>query len=184
MFTFSKGKNYVVFGDLDRSTHDDDALAQSFEVIDEIKHPKFSSDVTYDVKLLKLNESVTFNEYIQPACLPQPESTISNQLLEIGWTTTNIRNNNKLHKVKTTTISNAVCKDKFKFIAHQKKHMANIDNGNIFCTMTNDGDRDICNVSVFSLMKQKTLVQTFETSFDFHLKINIFRQRDFLVLLC
>lgn len=151
LLNFRTGKKYVVLGDLDKNTIVDDVSAQSFEVIDEIENPQFSFDSTYDLVLLKLNESVTFNEYVQPACLPQSETIISEQLLEIGWATTNIRSNSRLHKVKTSAISNTICKDKFKLIQHQDKYMANIDNGNIFCTMTSDGDRDICDVSVFLL---------------------------------
>lgn len=128
-------------------TRKDDAHALYLEVVEEFTHPMYSADLSFDLKLLLLNSSVKFNEFIRPACLPQSETTMSQKLMEIGWGQTNYRDNSLLHKVKLDHITNTMCQEKFKFISHQRKLIEEIDKETIFCAMTKDGDRDICLVS-------------------------------------
>ncbi|XP_037032584.1 serine protease persephone-like [Bradysia coprophila] len=136
--------NHVILGDLNMATTNDDEHTQKFEIIAEFQHPKYVEDSPFDLKLLKLNESVKFDEYVRPACLPQSQSEISHRFYEVGWSRTNVRENKLLHKVKLYQISNDFCKDRFKWIAHQQPMMKRLDEQIIFCATSVDGDRDMC----------------------------------------
>lgn len=140
---FSSLTKNVILGDLKVGTNEDDGHSQQYQVIEEYLHPQYRNDSSFDLKLLKLNSSVKFDDYIQPACLSQPETTNVSKFLEIGWSRTNIRDNNLLHKVKLTVVSNAICKQTFNRSAH---HEQLIDEETIFCAITKKGDREMCQV--------------------------------------
>lgn len=137
---FSFGNDYIILGDLDEATYKDDVQLRRFDVIEKFVHP------TANIVLLQLNESVQFNEYILPACLSQSQFTNSQQFVEIGWSSTNIRDNGRVHKVKMNYVSNAMCKDIFN-ANNRTKYIREIDNGSIFCAATRKGDREMCAVS-------------------------------------
>lgn len=50
-------------------------------------HKFFDDDQTFynDIQLVKLNETVSFNEFIMPVCLPSPELDIGTIFLASGW---------------------------------------------------------------------------------------------------
>lgn len=130
------------------ATKKDDAHAQTFKIIGEFTHPNYKTDSPFDLKLLKLNASVNIDDYIRPACLPHSkDDEISEDFYEVGWSETNVRKNTLLHKVKLYGISNEFCKDRFKWIAHQKPMMERLDEKATFCATSVDGDRDMCLVS-------------------------------------
>lgn len=141
---FSK-KIFIILGDLDQSTNEDDARRQRFEAIETFTHPNFDAyDRSSNIKLLKFNGSIKFDEYIRPACLSQPESEIPQKLMEIGWGDTNIRSNGRLHKVKMNHISDENCK---KVWTHEGLGKYFTDSGSIFCAETIKDDRHMCAVS-------------------------------------
>lgn len=145
-FFFSKTK--VVLGDLNHTATKDNVHSQHYRVFEQFVYPKFSEGIhTFDLRLLKLNGSVKFNEYIRPACLPQSEAEISDVFKEVGWGDTDVRPSPLIHKVSLFRVTNEYCKDYFKWIQHQQKLMKRIDEGTIFCAISAYGGRDICSVS-------------------------------------
>ncbi|NP_001081896.1 ovochymase-2 precursor [Xenopus laevis] len=62
---------------------------QMFRVIEIFKHPNFnqSQPMNYDVAVLLLDGSVTFDENIQPACLPNPDDVFEpgDLCVTLGW---------------------------------------------------------------------------------------------------
>lgn len=77
---------YVRLGELIQDTNEDDSAPQDFKVIQEIKYPKFVSSSKYnDIALLRLNESVIFNAYIRPLCLPTSAMNNNDVLIATGW---------------------------------------------------------------------------------------------------
>ncbi len=141
------GKIFVVLGDLEIGTNTDDARPRTYEVIETFVHPNFNIlDQRSDIKLLKLNESVKFDEYVQPACLSLDQSSIPQQLLEIGWSVNNVNSSKRLHKAKMNYVSNESCKKNRNHL--QTKYIREIDNGTIFCARPEEGDRIMCSVSL------------------------------------
>lgn len=58
---------------------------QDYEILKSITHPnynKYSFNKEHDVALFKLTGKVTFDEYVQPICLPQKEDNDKNTLSE------------------------------------------------------------------------------------------------------
>lgn len=79
-------------------------------------HEKFRSEpwVYNDIQLVKLNESVSFNEYIKPICLPSPELDIGTIFTVSGWGgTISEVNSTNLLKVKVNKLSKDTCKISF-----------------------------------------------------------------------
>lgn len=134
---------YVILGNLAKGGG---AHSQHFGVSKEFTHHHFRSDLSFDLKLLMLKDTVQFNQSIQPACLPEAEPAIPQQLLEIGWSTTNILYDKLLHRVKLDYVRGSRCQ-KLKFIAHQEQLMKNVDDETIYCAITSEGGRDMCDVS-------------------------------------
>lgn len=68
-----------------------------------------------DILLVKLNESVSFNEYIIPACLPSDKFDIGKVFTATGWGSTKNTNlqNNHLLKVELNEIVNCTKLAKF-----------------------------------------------------------------------
>lgn len=118
-----------------------DAQPQVFEVIKEICHPEFNFPIN-NVKLLKLNASVKFNDYIRPACLSHPQTAISQRLIEIGGFGKASRKYS-LHRVKFNFISN--CKAATTELSY-KKYIQGFESGLNFCANAKKGDRDFCDV--------------------------------------
>ncbi len=135
-----------MLGDLELGTNVDDARPRTYDVIETFTHPNFNSDdKTSSIVLLKLNESVKFDEYVRPACLSVDQSSIPSQLLEIGWAYTNLYKNYRLHTAKLNYVSNENCK--MNRPSDQTKHIREIDNGTIFCAQPKEGDHIFCDVS-------------------------------------
>lgn len=131
-----------MIGDLQLDTDEDDDHSKVFEVVNEFAYPGFD-DPDNNIRLLKLNESIKFNEYIRPVCLSQSKCNISQRLVAIGWSETNVRDNDFLHKVKSNYISNTKCEqlfgnDYYKYVPDSEKKTH-------FCAAATD-DRDMCDV--------------------------------------
>ena len=132
---------------MDVSTINDDARIQRLDIIEEFTHSKYNADdLTSNIRLLKLNESITFDEYVRPACLSQPDSEIEQKLLLIGWSDTNIRRNGLLHKAPLNYVSDTNCAEIYSAKA-RTKYVRDIDSGQIFCAEVKAGGREMCAVS-------------------------------------
>lgn len=137
---------HIILGDLDHSSKGIDSHLKRFEVIKEIKPPDFHLHQSHTIKLLKLNESVQFDEYVRPACLSQPKSIISQPLIEIGWSETLVRDNKHLHKVKLNFMSTTTCKKEIAKGGHSELYTRGIDDGTHFCAAVEKIDQDMCPV--------------------------------------
>jgi len=68
---------YVLLGDLDTDSEQDDAAPIQLNITGHIPHPDFTSSNKYNnIGLLKLEKPVTFSEYIRPACLPDTDVNV------------------------------------------------------------------------------------------------------------
>lgn len=61
--------------------------------------------------------------------------------MTIGWSTTNIRSNDLIHKVKHNFTSTTKCKSET-----NSRYWQGIDDGTLFCTDVGKGDREMCTV--------------------------------------
>lgn len=126
-------KTYVILGDVNWLTDEDDATIQRLDIIDEITHPEFSAyDYSSNIKLFKLNRSVKFNEYVRPVCISQSKSENSQQLLQIGWGYINVCSIGRLVKVPLDYVSNINCTEAFTSSGHQK-YVRDINSGKTLC---------------------------------------------------
>lgn len=102
---------YVIIGDSTLGTDNDDALQQRFDVINEfVLILTDVEDPNFVIRLLQLNESIKFNEYIQPACLPSD-----------------------LHKIKYRLVPNDTCKKELMNIGENIKYIRGIVKGQMLC---------------------------------------------------
>lgn len=62
-------------------------LRESIGVVRTIVHPEYNrSTLDHDIALLRLERSIVFNEYKQPACLPDVDFSIAGrELWAVGW---------------------------------------------------------------------------------------------------
>ncbi|XP_050093241.1 uncharacterized protein LOC126576137 [Anopheles aquasalis] len=76
----------VRLGDIDLYNDTDDAFAQQYRVVEIIRHPDHRFIAKYhDVALLKLDQHVTLNETVAPACLWNEEEIRFPVLQAAGW---------------------------------------------------------------------------------------------------
>lgn len=132
-----------MIGDLDEETSIDDDRLQRFDIIDEFLHPQFNAyNLSSNVLLLQLNGSVN----VRPACLSQPESEISEQLLQIGWSDTKIHSDPRPQNLQLNYIPDINCSETYTSIGYQE-FVQDIASGQTFCAGVKKGDREICGVS-------------------------------------
>ncbi|XP_014097262.2 venom protease [Bactrocera oleae] len=83
----AKALNRVRLGDLDFSSNKDDEGVQEFSVSRLISHPEYDTSDYNDIMLLELNGTVTFTDYVQPACILTPSRTVYNkgEFWAVGW---------------------------------------------------------------------------------------------------
>lgn len=101
----------MLLGELDYANSYDDAEPLQINIAQRIKHPNFSGRFTYnDIALLRLENIVTFNDYIRPACLPE-SSSIASQAMATGWGETDSDHSVKTHlqKVKLDLVTHGEC---------------------------------------------------------------------------
>ncbi|CAH1785597.1 unnamed protein product, partial [Owenia fusiformis] len=89
----------VVLGEHDRDTASGNEVRAPSAMI--IPHEGYAAGAPYpnDIALIKLQQPVTFNDYIQPACLPEDPNmsvTTEDNCLITGWGSTQDTGNNKL----------------------------------------------------------------------------------------
>ncbi|XP_060650966.1 serine protease snake [Drosophila nasuta] len=105
--------NVVRLGDLEFDSEQDDALPKNYGVQYYYQHPNFNSPELYnDIGLIKLAESVIFDRYKHPACLPFESGQKINEFIAVGWGSTNLagRSSAKLLKVKLDRVADDVCR--------------------------------------------------------------------------
>lgn len=77
---------YVVVGDLNIQSYNDDAQPRQFNIIEIFAHSSHSPGARYnDIALFKIDGPVQFNEYVRPACLASKNTNIADRVLVTGW---------------------------------------------------------------------------------------------------
>ncbi|XP_050544568.1 venom protease-like isoform X2 [Daktulosphaira vitifoliae] len=113
----------VRLGDLNLDPEVNDGADPINVPIDDIIHHELynSKYFIYDIALLKLNNSVEFNKFIQPICLPiDPKIRVMNFIKTVpfvaGWGATEFRgpSSNALLETQIPVVENASCKTAYK----------------------------------------------------------------------
>jgi len=74
----------ITVGEHDRSKRE--GSEEDYTVEKVIRHPQYDTrHLNNDIALLKLNRPVTFNKYVQPACLPSQDPPVGSQCYITGW---------------------------------------------------------------------------------------------------
>lgn len=145
---FSGIAKYVLLGELDYVRDDDVAQPIRFNVAERIRHPDYTSKYKYnDIALLRLNETVTFNDYIRPACLPE-FSSIASHAFATGWGRTGSYRpqSEYLQKVELSLYTHKECNDLYELIKDRYINRGILNNTQI-CAGSYFGHGDTCQVS-------------------------------------
>ncbi|XP_065341265.1 clotting factor G beta subunit-like [Cloeon dipterum] len=140
----------VRLGELDFSRTDEPAAPKDFIVVKVEKHPDYSPPNYYhDVALLKLREPVTFNQYIQPVCLPPPiMKNLEGAIATVsGWgdTAWGEDRSNVLLEVGVPIIPNSQCTKYFASRTIAKLNYPQGITNNLLCAGdTEEGGKDAC----------------------------------------
>ena len=63
-----------------------DPAIQRFTGVTSVVHEKFYEGATdYDIALIRLPTELTFNDYVQPVCLPSSPAPADADCLVVGW---------------------------------------------------------------------------------------------------
>lgn len=82
----SKEATVARLGDFNYGSTEDDARPVNVRVAEVIVHPNFTEHIAYDnVALLRLDQSIEFGQYIEPACLAQPHAAPITRASVAGW---------------------------------------------------------------------------------------------------
>ncbi|CAD7092804.1 unnamed protein product [Hermetia illucens] len=77
---------YVLLGELDIESENDDAKPERFGISSLIPHPNYKHPKVYDdIGLIKLDKKVELSPYIRPACLPTVSDEPEKKALVSGW---------------------------------------------------------------------------------------------------
>lgn len=136
---------YVRLGDLIIDTDFDDAKPKEYEIIEIIENPKYSRASKYhDIALLKLNETVIFNAYIRPLCLPSAQLD-GERLIATGWGRTGWADevSPKLLKVFLEPFSNEECNNYYANDVNRKLENG-IDDKTQLCVGSRIENKDTC----------------------------------------
>jgi hypothetical protein len=84
---FHSGKaRFVRLGDLDLKSAADDAEVQQLSVVRRIPHPDYREPQKYhDIALLQLDDDVSFDRFVSPACLHAQHTISHESLVASGW---------------------------------------------------------------------------------------------------
>ncbi|XP_051896399.1 transmembrane protease serine 9-like [Pristis pectinata] len=117
---------------LDQSTNS----VQKRTIAKKIIHPLATSSYDYDVVLLELSQPVEYTDFVQPACLPAVNASISGRRCTIiGWGKTKEygSTNNELLGTEVDVYDNSQC----------QRYLPNITE-QIICARAPEGGRDAC----------------------------------------
>lgn len=88
-------------GELNYGNTTDDAHPQQFMIIERFKHPNFRHPSKYnDIALLRVDNTVHFDQYIRPACLQQSQSLDAEKVIASGWGKTDYNKPSSEHMQK------------------------------------------------------------------------------------
>lgn len=129
------------------------AFVRKLKVSEIIKHPDFNQGqmLNNDIALIQLEESVEFNQYLRPICLPEPDQALgpdnSKDCVVVGFGKSHFSQEaNYLqvaHFVNVPIVEQSVCSEWY------ADHGFNLTDG-MLCAGYSEGKRDACQVSSFS----------------------------------
>lgn len=140
---------YVLLGELDYASDDDDARPLLFNIVKRIRHPKYTSQFKYnDIALLRLDHEVTFNDYIRPACLPE-SSSIGFNAKATGWGRLDYDRpiSTRLQKVELDLFTHKECDELYKLLNSNSINRGIVNDTQI-CAGTYSGRGDTCQVRI------------------------------------
>lgn len=127
--------------------------AHEINIANTIAHPDFRLNSYYnDIGLIKLLEPIQFSQYIRPACLPEADTLISNNLFVTGWGLTSYtgESHTNLQRVSQFLVAHDECNTIYNDI-----NISNLKNGIIdesqICARNKAGERDACQVCKIKL---------------------------------
>lgn len=139
---------YVLLGELDYASDDDDAAPLQFNIVERIRHPNYTGKFKYnDIALLRLESTVPFNDYIRPACLPE-SSSIGFNAKATGWGRLDFDRpvTSHLQKVELDLFTYQEC-DELYAVLNSSSINRGIVNETQICAGTQSGRGDTCQVS-------------------------------------
>nr|APD15612.1 serine protease [Cotesia chilonis] len=125
----------VLIGDHDISKSTDTNATKLYRVASIIIHPAFSTvSLDYDIAVITIDGTMTFNQQVGPACLPfqhSPDTFAGNYVDLLGWGSLNVaeRQSPVLQKVKVSVITNKICMGTYRGIGSRQ-----------LCTLTDNKD--------------------------------------------
>ncbi|XP_065204426.1 modular serine protease-like [Planococcus citri] len=109
---------WVLLGELDKSSKNDDAKPTVFSIVKQYLHPDFKPNTVYnDIALFQLNASVVISPYIRPACLYTSTFNpvnIEGKVTAFGVTVQGERNSDHLLRTTVTILNDERCRSKYK----------------------------------------------------------------------
>jgi hypothetical protein len=76
----------VRLGDIDLKDSTDDVNVQMLNVVQRIPHPDYrTSEKYHDIALLQLDNDVTFDTFVKPACLHIQDIDPNDKPVATGW---------------------------------------------------------------------------------------------------
>lgn len=159
MTVYSEKATVVRLGDFNYGSNEDDTQPINIRIAEVIAHPNYTENIAYNnIALLRLNQTVEFNEFIKPACLSQPQKAQITQGVVAGWlfklyhvpSTAQRRQDRKIRKYDVNLVPFAECEEKFK--SHQ---IEVIPNGitDTFCCASIINDSNQSDAEEFHMLK-------------------------------
>ncbi|XP_076342794.1 venom protease-like isoform X2 [Tachypleus tridentatus] len=141
-FKYSPSQMRVRLGDHHLYSDQDFGAPREYRVQSSVQHPQFVRNGFYnDIGLIKLEEQVQFNTFIDPICLPTPDEFRPIDLVGqigtvLGWGTTSYggRNSGALHQVSMPIWDNDDC---------NRRYFQRITSG-FLCAGFIEGGKDAC----------------------------------------
>jgi len=94
----------IITAGLHNKNNEENESRQVRQVEQIFKHPDYNPTTHQnDLTILRLAEPVDFNRYVQPACLPGPEPQPNEDVVLIGWGTSEL-NGDSNHELKQTKV--------------------------------------------------------------------------------
>ena len=137
-----KAANSAKIGDVRRGDDNENTLLVNIEK--RFNHPNYSKreSIDHDIALFKLQETVQFNDYIRPICLPQFNENVENAVVT-GWGTTGFGEelSKDLLKVTLEIFDQDECQSKYERTGLTKN---GIDKETKICAGSHSEEKDSC----------------------------------------
>ncbi|CAH1405909.1 unnamed protein product [Nezara viridula] len=137
---------WVLLGELDISTTEDDARPQEKEIVERLKYPNYQEPATYhDIALFKMDSDVIFTSWVAPACLHFSRNIHSSIATVTGWGRTGFVSeiSNALLEVDLNIFNDTLCTSTVNKLAGPKMPRG-YDAATMICAGHIAGGKDAC----------------------------------------